>query len=72
MPIPSHPELSGVDDHRYDCFTVRELFTPSVLVEAMHDLVRSESEWIDARFLGPACGSGNWWQAPCRGCVLLA
>lgn len=37
-----------------------EVFTPSALVEAMLDLVRSESERIDARFLEPACGSGNF------------
>jgi len=37
-----------------------EVFTPSVLVEAMLDLVRAESERIDSRFLEPACGSGNF------------
>ena len=37
-----------------------EVFTPSWLVEAMLDLVRSESERIDSRFLEPACGSGNF------------
>lgn len=37
-----------------------EVFTPPALVEAMLDLVRSESERIDARFLEPACGSGNF------------
>lgn len=30
------------------------------MVEAMLDLVRGESERIDARFLEPACGSGNF------------
>lgn len=30
------------------------------LVEAMLDLVKDESERIDARFLEPACGSGNF------------
>ena len=37
-----------------------EVFTPAWLVEAMLDLVQSETERIDARFLEPACGSGNF------------
>jgi hypothetical protein len=37
-----------------------EVFTPAWLVEAMLDLVKSESERIDARFLEPACGDGNF------------
>ena len=37
-----------------------EVFTPSWMVEAMLDLVKGESERIDARFLEPACGSGNF------------
>jgi hypothetical protein len=37
-----------------------EVFTPSWMVEAMLDLVRGETERIDARFLEPACGSGNF------------
>ena len=37
-----------------------EVFTPAWLVESMLDLVKSESERIDARFLEPACGSGNF------------
>ncbi|MFP5252336.1 MAG: N-6 DNA methylase [Actinomycetes bacterium] len=37
-----------------------EVFTPPELVEAMLDLVQSESERIDSRFLEPACGSGNF------------
>lgn len=37
-----------------------EVFTPLWLVEAMLDLVKDESERIDARFLEPACGSGNF------------
>jgi hypothetical protein len=37
-----------------------EVFTPPWLVEAMLDLVRGETERIDARFLEPACGSGNF------------
>ena len=37
-----------------------EVFTPTWMVEAMLDLVKDESERIDARFLEPACGSGNF------------
>ena len=37
-----------------------EVFTPVWLVEDMLDLVKDESERIDARFLEPACGSGNF------------
>jgi hypothetical protein len=37
-----------------------EVFTPAWLVEAMLELVRAETERIDARFLEPACGSGNF------------
>ena len=37
-----------------------EVFTPPDLVDAMLELVRSESERVDSRFLEPACGSGNF------------
>ena len=37
-----------------------EVFTPPWMVEAMLDLIKAESERIDARFLEPACGSGNF------------
>jgi hypothetical protein len=37
-----------------------EVFTPPWLVCAMLDLVKNETERIDARFLEPACGSGNF------------
>ncbi|WP_026373105.1 N-6 DNA methylase [Agrococcus lahaulensis] len=37
-----------------------EVFTPAWLVEDMLDLVKSETERIDSRFLEPACGSGNF------------
>ena len=40
-----------------------EVFTPSWMVEDMLDLVKSESERIDSRFLEPACGSGNFLRA---------
>lgn len=37
-----------------------EVFTPAWMVEAMLDLIKGEAERIDARFLEPACGSGNF------------
>ncbi len=37
-----------------------EVFTPKWMVEAMLDLVKGETERIDARVLEPACGSGNF------------
>lgn len=37
-----------------------EVFTPPWLVETMLDMVKGETERIDARFLEPACGSGNF------------
>ena len=37
-----------------------EVFTPAWMVEAMLDLVKGETERIDARFLESACGSGNF------------
>ncbi|NJB86157.1 hypothetical protein GGR26_001925 [Lewinella marina] len=43
-----------------------EVFTPQWMVEAMLDLVKAETERIDARFLEPACGSGNFLVAVLR------
>jgi hypothetical protein len=37
-----------------------EVFTPAWMVEDMLDLVKEETERIDARFLEPACGAGNF------------
>ena len=37
-----------------------EVFTPPALVSDMLDLVAHECERIDARFLEPACGDGNF------------
>jgi hypothetical protein len=37
-----------------------EVFTPSLMVEGMLNLVSDESARIDSRFLEPACGSGNF------------
>jgi hypothetical protein len=37
-----------------------EVFTPPWMVEDMLDLVKDETQRIDARVLEPACGSGNF------------
>lgn len=37
-----------------------EVFTPPEIVSAMIDLVGTEAARIDARFLEPACGAGNF------------
>jgi len=37
-----------------------EVLTPRHIVNAMLDLVKPETERIDARFLEPACGTGNF------------
>lgn len=37
-----------------------EVFTPSKIVDAMLDLVGTEADRIDSRFLEPACGEGNF------------
>lgn len=37
-----------------------EVFTPPWLVDAMVELVRSEAERIESRFLEPACGTGHF------------
>ena len=39
---------------------VGEVFTNECEVNAMLDMVKSETERIDSRFLEPACGSGNF------------
>jgi hypothetical protein len=43
-----------------------EVFTPSPLVDDMLALVSHECERIDARFLEPACGNGNFLAAVLR------
>jgi hypothetical protein len=45
---------------RQRVFDHGEVFTSSWMVEDMLDLVQSETERIDSRFLEPACGSGNF------------
>ena len=37
-----------------------EVFTSEREVNAMHDLVKHETERIESRFLEPACGNGNF------------
>jgi len=37
-----------------------EVFTSTLVVNAMLDLVKQETERIDSRFLEPACGDGNF------------
>lgn len=37
-----------------------EVLTPAWLVDDMLDLVKTQSERIDSRFLEPACGDGNF------------
>lgn len=37
-----------------------EVFTPDFIVNDMLDLVKTETERIDSRFLEPACGDGNF------------
>lgn len=48
-----------------------EVFTPPWLVQKMLDLVKGETERIDARVLEPACGSGNF-LVPILQCKLAA
>ena len=43
-----------------------EVFTPSWMVNDMLDLVKDESERIDARVLEPACGEGAFLQEVLR------
>ncbi len=45
---------------RQRVFEHGEVFTPSWMVEDMLNLVQSETERIDSRFLESACGSGNF------------
>jgi hypothetical protein len=40
-----------------------EVFTSEREVNAMLDLVKSETERVDSRFLEPACGTGNFLEA---------
>ena len=52
------PERLIRSSQRVDAYG--EVLTPSWVVEEMLDLVKTESERIDSRFLEPACGSGNF------------
>lgn len=55
---PNDPE--GLVKSRKRVADHGEVFTSSWMVEDMLNLVKSESERIDSRFLEPACGSGNF------------
>jgi hypothetical protein len=52
-PAPQVKTKKRVSDHG-------EVFTNEREVNAMLDLVKSETERIDSRFLEPACGNGNF------------
>lgn len=65
MTIPRH-DLAQLIKSRERVSDYGEVFTPAWLVEEMLDLVKSESERIDSRFLEPACGSGNFLVAVLR------
>src|SRR5579859_6554627 len=62
-PVEPHaavrPNMSLIKS-RYRVADHGEVFTPPWLVEEMLNLVKGEAERIDARFLEPACGSGNF------------
>lgn len=58
---PNDPE--GLVKSRKRVAEHGEVFTSSWMVEDMLNLVRSESDRIDSRFLEPACGSGNFLKA---------
>lgn len=61
--VPSPPDVGGPDQLIKSKKRVAdhgEVFTPAWLVDSMLDLVEDEAARIDARFLEPACGSGNF------------
>src|SRR5680860_905784 len=60
VPEASTSRALGVVRSRQRVADHGEVFTPAWLVEDMLDLVKTEAERIDARFLEPACGSGNF------------
>ncbi len=60
LPAPMPPRFDPLIKSKKRVADHGEVFTPPWLVEKMLDLVKGESERIDARFLEPACGSGNF------------
>lgn len=60
LPAPMPPRFDPLIKSKQRVADHGEVFTPPWLVEKMLDLVKGESERIDARFLEPACGSGNF------------
>lgn len=57
MPMPTKPESSQIVS-RQRVADHGEVFTAEREVKAMCDLVKSETERIESRFLEPACGQG--------------
>lgn len=57
---PTKLEVMGLVKSKQRVVDHGEVFTPAWLVDDMLDLVKSETERIDSRFLEPACGSGNF------------
>ena len=60
LPAPKERPAANLIKSKQRVADHGEVFTPPWLVEKMLDLVKGESERIDARFLEPACGSGNF------------
>lgn len=60
LPAPMERSAAGLIKSKKRVADHGEVFTPAWLVEKMLDLVQGETERIDARFLEPACGSGNF------------
>jgi len=58
--LASRPDPRSAVKSRQRVADHGEVFTPAWLIEDMLNLVREESERIDARVLEPACGSGNF------------
>lgn len=59
-PTPAHLGHMSLVKSKQRVADHGEVFTPDWMVQAMLDLVKQETERIDARFLEPACGSGNF------------
>ena len=60
LPITQSKDPEGLVKSKQRVADHGEVFTPSWMVEDMLNLVKTESERIDSRFLEPACGSGNF------------
>ena len=60
QPPTSNPEPEKQVKSKKRVIDHGEVFTAEREVNAMLDLVKQETERIDSRFLGPACGDGNF------------